>query len=144
MRTEKYIVFQLEKEEYSIPVMQVKSIEKMQPITRVPHVSPYIRGVMNLRGIVTPIFDLRVRFGLGGVYDETNARIIIIHTADAELGFLVDAANDVLDIDLNSVEPALNLIEGMDIEMIEGAIRHDDRLITVLKLDTLIESLANG
>ncbi|MGL4523833.1 MAG: chemotaxis protein CheW [Bacilli bacterium] len=138
---EKYIVFQLRNEEYAIPVITVKSIEKFQPITRVPRTLPYIRGVMNLRGVVTPIIDLRQRFGLPSPDEWEDMRIIITSTSESDLGFIVDAANDVLDVESDQIEPASNILEMVDTEFIEGVIKIENRLITILKLNELISNI---
>ncbi len=73
-------------------------------ITRVPKTPRYVKGVINLRGVVTPIIDLRERFGLIASENEDNVRIIIIQLEDMEVGFVVDSANDVLDIQSTSIE----------------------------------------
>ena len=75
-----------------------KGIEKLMHITRVPKTAHYVKGVINLRGVVTPIIDLRERFGLPVSENEDTTRIIIIQLEDMEVGFVVDSANDVLDI----------------------------------------------
>ncbi|WP_174881319.1 chemotaxis protein CheW, partial [Metabacillus niabensis] len=89
----KVIVFQLQEEEYGIPVQQVQSIEKVEHITRVPRTAPYIKGVINLRGVVTPVIDLRKRFGLEEIENSESSRMIIVSKDDIDVGFIVDAAN---------------------------------------------------
>src|ERR1700730_15445994 len=99
IRAEKQIiVFRLKDEEYGVDVKQVRSIERMQTITRVPKTPHFVKGVINSRGIVTPIIDLRERFGLeaGSLHDD--ARMIIVVVGEMEVGLIVDSANDVLDI----------------------------------------------
>lgn len=101
---EKVIVFQLNDKEYALPVTQVLAIEKLQHITRVPLTAPFILGVMNLRGIIIPVIDLKKRFGME---DDTDAdkeerKLIIVRFGEIETGLLVDEATDVLDIDEKS------------------------------------------
>src|SRR5690625_268750 len=86
----KVIVFQLKDEEYAVPVACVGSIERMQSITRVPQTAEFVRGVINLRGVVTPIIDLRVRFGMQPAEDSESTRIIIVYIDEVEVGLVVD------------------------------------------------------
>lgn len=101
----KVIVFQLNDKEYGVPVSQVKSIEKIMHITRVPHTNPFVKGVMNLRGVVTPLLDLRVRFGMEEQAYNEGTRVIIVSIDDKEVGLIVDGANDVIDIPTSKIEP---------------------------------------
>ena len=87
----KVIVFQLMDKEYAIPVSQVQGIEKMMHITRVPRTEKFVKGVINLRGVVTPIIDLRERFGLPSAENTESVRIIIVQFDDMEVGFVVDS-----------------------------------------------------
>lgn len=134
----KIIVFQLREKEYAIPVEQVRSIEKVQHITRVPGVIPYIKGVINLRGLVTPIVDLRTRFGLTDSDYSENTRIIIAVIGDLEVGLIVDAANDVLDITRDSIEPPPEIVGGKEAEYIDGVVKIDRRLLILLDLEKVM------
>lgn len=135
----KVIVFQLKDEEYCIPVNEVRSIEKLQHITRVPRTAPYVKGVINLRGVVTPIIDLRRRFQLGEVPYNENTRIIIVAIGDMEVGLVVDAANDVIDIDSTTVEPPPEVIGGIESDYLKGVIKIDRRLLILLNLPRVLE-----
>ncbi len=94
----KLIVFQLDGKEYGIPVEYVHGIEKVQHITRIPGTARFVKGVINLRGVVTPIIDLRKRFGIKESEYSDTTRVIIVAMDDVEVGLIVDAANDVIDI----------------------------------------------
>src|SRR5690606_19870298 len=106
----KVIVFQLKDEECAIPVHQVQSIERMMHFTRVPKVPSYVKGVMNLRGVVTPIIDLRKRLGIEEMDYNDSTRIIIVNVNDMEVGLIVDAANDVIDIPEGAIEPTPEVV----------------------------------
>ncbi|XJZ28519.1 chemotaxis protein CheW [Bacillota bacterium Lsc_1132] len=134
----KIIVFQLKEKEYAIPVEKVRSIEKVQHITRVPGVAPYIKGVINLRGLVTPIVDLRKRFGLGESEYSDSTRIIIAVIGDLEVGLIVDAANDVLDISSDSIEPPPEIIGGKEADYINGVVKIERRLLILLDLEKVM------
>ena len=94
----KVIVFQLKNKEYAIPVNRVSGIEKLLHITRVPKTVSFIKGVINLRGVITPIIDLRSRFGFEEIEYNDSTRIIIVVMNGMEVGLIVDSANDVLDL----------------------------------------------
>ncbi|HZH62332.1 MAG TPA: chemotaxis protein CheW [Metabacillus sp.] len=136
----KVIVFQLEDEEYGIPVQQVRSIEKVQHITRVPRTAPYIKGVINLRGVVTPIIDLRKRFGLQELEDTESTRMIIVSKDDIEVGFIVDAANDVIDIHSDIIEPAPEVVGSVEVEYVLGVAKLDKRLIVMIDLEEVLKT----
>ncbi|MEG9296676.1 chemotaxis protein CheW [Mangrovibacillus sp. Mu-81] len=137
----KLIVFQLADKEYAIPVNQVRSIEKLQYITRVPKTPDYVKGVINLRGVVTPIIDLRSKFELPRCEDSENTRIIIAGLDDKEVGLIVDAANDVLDVLKDSIEPPPEVVGVMEAEYIGGVVKQDRRLLILLHLDKILQSL---
>lgn len=134
----KIIAFQLKDKEYAIPVEQVRSIEKIQHITRVPGVAPHIKGVINLRGLVTPIIDLRNKFRLGDADYSEHSRIIIAVLEQLEVGLIVDAANDVLDIQLDEIEPPPEIIGGTEAEYINGVVKAGNRLLILLDLEKVL------
>jgi purine-binding chemotaxis protein CheW len=135
----KVIVFQLQDEEYGIPVQQVKSIEKVQHITRVPRTAPYIKGVINLRGVVTPIIDLRKRLGLEKLSTNESTRMIIVSKDDMEVGFIVDAANDVIDIHSGLIEPAPEVVGAVHSDYIQGVAKLEKRLIVMIDLEEILK-----
>jgi purine-binding chemotaxis protein CheW len=135
---EKVIVFELNHEEYAIPVQQVQSIEKLQHITRVPQTKLYIKGVINLRGVVLPIVDLRLRFEMVEAPHTDNTRIIIILIRGIEVGLIVDAANDVLDIPVDSVEAAPKVVGSVHRDYIKGIVKLENRLLNLLYLEKVL------
>lgn len=136
----KVIVFQLNEKEYGVPVSQVKSIEKIMHITRVPHTSPFVKGVMNLRGVVTPLLDLRVRFGAEEQAYNEATRVIIVSVEDKEVGLIVDGANDVIDIPTSMIEPPPEVV-GLSAEgFINGVANLDKRLLILIDLNKILES----
>lgn len=137
----KVIVFQLADKEYAIPVSQVQGIEKTMHITRVPKTPRYVKGVINLRGVVTPIIDLRERFDLNTSVDNETTRIIIISLDEMEVGFIVDAANDVMDIPKESIEPQPEVVGSLEEEFISGVAKVDKRLLILLHLDKVLNTL---
>jgi purine-binding chemotaxis protein CheW len=134
----KVIVFSLVDEEYAIPVAQVRSIEKLQHITRIPRTEPFVKGVINLRGVVTPIIDLRTRFGMDETEYLDSTRIIIVATDDVEVGLIVDTANDVMDIPVDSIEPPPEIVGSVEVEYLEGVAKLDKRLLILLNLEKVL------
>ena len=132
----KVIVFALGTEEYGVEVEKVRTIERMQPITRVPKTLPFIKGVINLRGIVIPIIDLRERFGLQVKDYSENTRIIIVAANDLEVGLIVDSANDVIDVDSDTINDPPEIVGGIRAKYLRGIARvTEERLLVLLNLE---------
>ena len=136
----KLIVFQLMNKEYAIPVNQVRSIEKIEHITRVPRTEKFIKGVINLRGVITPIIDLRSRFGLDEVAYSESTRVIIAGLNDLEVGFIVDLANDVIDIPVDSIEPPPEVVGVAETEYINGVAKIGNRLLILIDLEKILNT----
>lgn len=135
----KVIAFQLGDNEYALPIHQVQSIERLMPITRVPKTVPFIKGVINLRGVVTPIIDLRTRFGLPEKEFDDGTRIIVATLNEMEVGFIVDGANDVLDISEEIIEPQPEMVGEIEAEYITGVAKWEKRLLILLSLEKILE-----
>ncbi|WP_078430257.1 chemotaxis protein CheW [Alkalihalobacterium alkalinitrilicum] len=134
----KVIVFQLKDEEYAIEVEYIQSIERMQPVTRIPKTYSFIKGVMNLRGVITPIMDLRTRFGIESKKSDDATRILVISKDNIEIGFIVDGANDVIDIPSGKIEPTPEVVGGVEADYLSGVVKLDTRLFTLLNIDKVI------
>ncbi|MBM7608379.1 purine-binding chemotaxis protein CheW [Lysinibacillus composti] len=134
----KVIVFQLADKEYAIPVSNVQGIEKLMHITRVPKTEKYVKGVINLRGVITPIIDLRERFELPVNHNGDTARIIIITFDDKEVGFVVDSANDVMDIPVSAIEQQPEVVGTAEEEFISGVAKIENRLLILLHLEKVL------
>jgi len=134
----KVIVFQLNEKEYTIPVHQVGSIERMMPITRVPGTASFVKGVVNLRGVVTPIIDLRERLGMEDTSMAEQTRIITAKIGDLAVGLIVDGANDVLDINQELIEPSPEAMGAEDLEFIQGVVHLERRLLVLLNLEKVL------
>ena len=134
----KLIVFQLFGKEYGISVDFVHGIEKVQQITRVPGTAPFVKGVINLRGIVTPIIDLRKKFGITETEYNESTRVIIVALNDIEVGLIVDAANDVIDISEDDIEPSPEMVGVESDEYVKGVVKVDNRLLILLDLEKVL------
>ncbi|WP_047984863.1 chemotaxis protein CheW [Ornithinibacillus californiensis] len=134
----KVIVFQLKDEEFAVSVQQIGSIERIQTITRVPNTADFVKGVINLRGVVTPIIDLRSRLGIEATDFNESTRIIIVNLDEIDVGLIVDAANDVIDIPIDSIEPAPEVIGAVNDDYIEGVAKLENRLLILLDLKKVL------
>lgn len=136
----KVIVFRLQDEEYGVNVKQVKSIERLEAITRVPKTPAFVKGVINLRGVVTPIIDLRERFELlQDTSNSENTRVIIVTVNGLEVGLIVDSASDVIDVPLNAIEPPPRIIGGVEVVYLHGVAKLENRLLILLNLDRVLD-----
>lgn len=135
----KVIVFTLANEEYGVEVDKVRTIERMMPITRVPKTLPFIKGVINLRGIVVPVIDLRGRFGVTESEPTDSTRIVIVAVKDLEVGLIVDSANDVIDIDTDEINDPPEIVGGIKAKYLQGVARiGNDRLLVLLNLEEVL------
>lgn len=131
----KVIVFGLGKEEYGIEVDKVRTIERMIPITRVPKTPSFIKGVINLRGVVVPVLHLSGRFGLPEAPVTEHTRIIVVAVNEMEVGFIVDSANDVVDINEADIDTPPEIVGGIQAKYLRGIAKiNNDRLLIMLNL----------
>ncbi|MHA6258730.1 chemotaxis protein CheW [Sporosarcina sp. CAU 1771] len=140
-QTVKLIVFQLMDKEYAIEVDVVESIERLTTVTTVPKTPRHVKGIINLSGVVTPIVDLRIRFGLEPQEDNENTRVIIVSQPEFEVGLIVDSANDVLDIPVGLIEPQPEVVGTIESEFISGVAKIDKRLLVMLDLGRVLEPM---
>jgi purine-binding chemotaxis protein CheW len=135
----KVIVFTLGKESYGVEVDKVRTIERMINLTRVPKTPPFVKGVINLRGIVVPVIDLRGRFGLEETDFTENTRNIIVSVNDIEVGLIVDSASDVIDIDSDLIEDPPEIVGGIRAKYLRGVAKMtDNRLLVMLNLEEVL------
>ncbi|GAA3406611.1 chemotaxis protein CheW [Paenibacillus hodogayensis] len=135
----KVIVFSLAQEQYGVEVDKVRTIERMQPLTRVPKTPPFVKGVINLRGVVVPVIDLRGRFGLEEADYTDNSRIIIVAVKEMEVGMIVDTANDVVDVDSEAIEQPPEIVGGIRAKYLRGLAKlGEGRLLVLLNLEEVL------
>jgi len=132
------VTFSIGGEEFGVDILKVQEIIRMLDITRVPKAPDFVEGVINLRGKVIPIIDLRKRFGLASKGHDKNTRIIVIDINDMIVGYIVDSVSEVLRIPADTVEPPPPVVAGLDSEYISGVGKLDDRLLIFLDLDRLL------
>jgi purine-binding chemotaxis protein CheW len=132
------VTFSIGEEEFGVDILKVQEIIRMMEITKVPRAPEFVEGVINLRGKVIPIIDLRRRFGLAARSHDKHTRIIVIEISGMIVGFVVDSVSEVLRIPANTVEPPPPVVSGMESEYISGVGKLEDRLLIMLDLDKLL------
>lgn len=130
------VAFKLGREEYGINILHVQEIKKLTAITRVPFAPVFIKGVMNLRGSVLPVIDLKKRLSLHEEPYSDDTRIVIVKVEDLSIGMIVDAVTEVLTIDSENIDPA-GSGNGPD-SFIDGVGNIDSRLVILLKLNEIV------
>ncbi len=116
----KYLTFVLAEEEYGLEILKVREIIGMMDITAVPRTPSYVKGVINLRGKVIPVVDLRLKFEMEGAEQTAETCIIVVYVGDMEMGILVDKVSEVLDISGEDIEEAPSFGVNVDTEFILG------------------------
>lgn len=138
MDYKEYVIFKLANESYGIDIDFVENIEKYTEITRVPYTKKYIKGVINLRGNIIPVIDVRRRFGAEDKEPDKDSRIMIINLEELKVGLLVDASSEVLQIGNDKIEKSPKVIGNED-EYISEIGKYDGRIIMIVALDRLLE-----
>lgn len=132
------VSFRLSNEEYGLDIMRVQEIILMGHITEIPEVPEYIRGLINLRGKVIPIVDLRRRFGLEATDATEHTRIIVVNARESTLGIVVDGVSEVLRLDTNQIEPPPTGLLGLDQAYIKGLVKMGEKIMILLNMDTIL------
>jgi len=139
-KTLQVVSFALGSEEYGVDIAQVQEINRMVTVTHVPQAARFVEGVINLRGRLIPIIDLRTRFGMERAERTKNTRIVVTEIGSKRLGMVVDSVSEVLRIPVEQIEDAPDLGAGVDTEYIRGLGKLDDRLIILLDLGRVISA----
>jgi purine-binding chemotaxis protein CheW len=131
----RFLVFSLSEEEYAIPLLKVKEVIALNEITPVPYSLPYFKGIMNLRGNVISIIDLRQKFNMKQIEKSQETAIIILDVGDLSFGMIVDSVNSVLATRLNEIQPPPDVETQMKSNSITGITRREKKLILILDVD---------
>ena len=137
-KTLQVVTFALANEEYGVDIAQVQEINRMVAITHVPRAPQFMEGVINLRGQLIPIIDLRARFGMSHAERTKNTRIVVTEIGSKRVGMVVDSVSEVLRIPVEQIEDAPDLVAGVETEYIRGVGKVGDRLIIMLDLTRVI------
>lgn len=129
------VSFTLGAEEFGVDILRVQEINRMVTVTSVPNSPSFVDGVINLRGKVIPIIDLRTRFGMPRKEHDKNTRIVVIELKNNIVGFVVDAVSEVLRIPRSVCEPPPAIVSGIHADYITAVGKLEDRLLILLDLE---------
>jgi purine-binding chemotaxis protein CheW len=129
------VSFTLGREEFGVDILRVQEINRMVTVTSVPNSPSFVDGVINLRGKVIPIIDLRTRFGMPRKEHDKNTRIVVIELKNNIVGFVVDAVSEVLRIPRSVTEPPPAVVAGIHADYITAVGKLEDRLLILLDLE---------
>jgi purine-binding chemotaxis protein CheW len=138
--TQQFLTFRLGEEEYGVPILEVREIRGYSAPTPIPNTPHFIRGVINLRGQVVPVVDLRAKFSMRAVEYGQFTVVVIVNVGNRTVGLVVDAVSDVLSVGPDTVEPPPNLGQGVDMSFLLGMAKTDERLVLLLDSARLISA----
>ena len=132
--------FYLGEEEFGVDIQNIREINRMVDITRVPRTPDFVVGVINLRGNVIPVINMRKRFGLPEKDSDKSTRIVVVEVYNKTIGILVDGVSEVLRIPAGIIEPPPDIVSGIHTKYIEGVAKLQDRLLILLNLEKVLTS----
>jgi purine-binding chemotaxis protein CheW len=139
-RAGKYLAFHLGAEEFGIPVLSVREIMGLQDITAVPQTPPYVRGVINLRGKVIPVVDLRLKFGLASIEYGQRTSIIVVKVGELLMGIIVDGVSEVLNFAPGDIENTPDFGRGIETPYILGMAKVKGKVRMLLDIDQILSN----
>jgi purine-binding chemotaxis protein CheW len=139
-----YLAFSLGGEEYAVNILQVQEIRAYERVTRIANMPSFIKGVMNLRGAVVPVVDLRVRFNVGKAEYDASTIVIVINIGPRTIGMVVDGVSDVVAIKASELRPAPQIAGVLTAEFLEGVAILDKRMLIIVDINGLMSSKEMG
>jgi purine-binding chemotaxis protein CheW len=139
-----FLAFTLGQEEYGIDIQKVSEIRSYENPTRIASAPDYVKGVINLRGLIVPIIDMRVRFQLGEPTYGPFTVVIILHIGTRTVGIVVDAVSDVTTLQPEQIKPAPDISGSMNTEYITGLGTIEDRMLILVDIERLMSSADMG
>lgn len=134
------VSFVIENEEFGVDILKVQEIIRTVEITRVPKSPDFVEGVINLRGKIVPVIDIRKRFGMAQRQHDNETRIVVVELTDKVVGFLVDKVKEVIRVEKSVIEPPPELTTNINTNYITGVAKLQDRLLILLDLNKVLSS----
>lgn len=142
--TMEFLAFTLGEEEYGVDIQKVQELRGYDAVTRIANAPEFIKGVVNLRGIIVPIIDMRIKFDLGTpAYDQFTV-VIILNVGGRVMGMVVDSVSDVITLSAGQVKPAPQMGSGMNTDYLIGLGTLDDRMLILIDIDMLMSGTEIG
>ena len=135
-----FLTFTLGKEEYGIDILKVQEIRGYDAVTTIANTSQFIKGVINLRGVIVPIIDMRIKFNLGSVVYNQQTVVIILNVAKRVVGMVVDGVSDVTTLTVEQIKAAPEFSAALDTQYIVGLGAVDERMIILMDIERLISA----
>ena len=135
---EEFLTFTLGKEEYGIEILKVQEIRSYEQVTTIANAPEFIKGVVNLRGTIVPIVDMRIKFNLGEVDYTEFTVVIILNVAGRVVGMVVDGVSDVISLAPEQIRPAPDFSSSFDVEYITGLGTVDERMLILVDIEKLM------
>ena len=139
-----YLTFRLDQEEYGIDILKVQEIRGYEPPTRIAHAPAFIKGVMNLRGTIIPIVDMRLKFNCSKAEYNSFTVVIILNLRNRVVGIVVDSVSDVMELSAESIRPAPDIESVIDNDCIMGLGSVGERMLILLDIEKLMSGLDMG
>ncbi len=133
-----FLTFNLGEELYGVDILRVQEIKGYTTVTKIPNTPPHIKGVLNLRGTIVPIVELRTKFGMPTIDYTAFTVIIVVVVRDKVMGLVVDSVSDVLNIDKKDIQPAPQFGAKVDVSFLDGVGKSGDKLVAILDMDRLL------
>lgn len=133
-----YLTFTLGDEEYGIDILKVQEIRSFDKVTHIVNAPAFIKGVINLRGVIVPIVDLRLKFNLGDAAFTSFTAVVILNVADRVVGVVVDSVSDVVHLQIDQIKPPPQFSSILDVEFIAGLTSIDDRMVIIMDIEALM------
>lgn len=143
-RPREYLTFRLGAEEYGIDILKVQEIRSYEPPTRIANAPPYIKGVLNLRGVIVPVVDLRQRFGCDSIETNEFTVVIVLHLGQRVVGTVVDSVSDVMELAPETIKPAPSIQCAIDANFITGLGSVSDRTLILIDIQAVLTDPAMG
>lgn len=134
---QQFLTFVVDDEQYGIDLLKIREIKGWSETTRLPNTPQFLRGIMNLRGAVIPIFDLKSRFGMGESNPTDKHVVIIVAVGKRLVGILVDSVSDIVEAGEHQVRPAPQVETKLDKAFVEGLISLEEKMIILLNIESL-------
>jgi purine-binding chemotaxis protein CheW len=134
------LAFTLGREEYGVDILKVQEIRGHDTVTRIANAPAYIKGVVNLRGVIVPVVDLRLRFNIDAGSDEQFSVVIVLNIAGRIIGMVVDSVSDVISLGADEIRPAPQMGSALDTDFLVGIGTIDNRMLILLDIERLMSS----
>ena len=138
--SQEYLTFVLADESYGIDILKVQEIRGYEAVTKIANTPDFIKGVVNLRGLIVPIVDLRIKFGLGNVVYDQFTVVIILNLGGRVVGIVVDGVSDVMNLNSNQIRNVPDIVSSIDTKYITGLATVDEKMFILVDIEQLMNS----